>query len=289
MKHWFTFGIRKKVLVGSILELMMVGASAQQPQQLIELWPNNVPGAVKAKQAHVKNEVDEVGVLRITEVTNPMLEVYVPSGISNGTGVIVCPGGGYGILAYNKEGTEVAQWLAKQGFTAFVLAYRVPQQQAGALQDLQRGIRLVRQQYPELGKVGVIGFSAGASLSARASTRFHENLYPKVDAADSLSCRPDFALLIYPAYLDQGDNRTLTPELTLSSQVPPVFLFSTSDDGYGNSALVMAQALRDHKIPIELHFMAKGGHGYGMRYGAGLQWPPLAEVWLKKMLSSPVH
>lgn len=257
---------------------LLLGAEAMA-QQRIELWPGTVPGAVKAKQAWVTDTKTEPGVIRVTEVTNPTLEVYKPTGPSNGMGVIVCPGGGYGILAYDKEGTDVAQWLAKQGFTAFTLAYRVPQQREGALQDIQRAIRLARQQY-KLDKVGAIGFSAGANLSARAATR-SEATYPAIDAADKLSCRPDFAMLIYPAYLDEGANRTLTPELTLTEQTPPMFIFGTADDFFGNSALVMAQALRDNKTPVELHFMAVGGHGYGMRVGAGLQWPVYAESWLK--------
>lgn len=260
--------------------LMFLGMEAMAQQRVIELWPDKVPGAVKTKQAPVTDTKTEPGCIRMIEVTNPTLEVYEPEGVGNGVGVVVCPGGGYGILAYDKEGTDIAQWLAKQGFTAFVLAYRVPQQREGALQDIQRGIRLARQEY-KLDKVGAIGFSAGASLSARAATRFSDATYSPIDATDHLSCRPDFAMLIYPAYLDEGSNRTLTPELTLSEQTPPMFLFATSDDYYGNSALVMTQALRDHKVPVELHFMAVGGHGYGMRNGAGLQWPPLAEEWLK--------
>lgn len=271
----------RRMALACTLALWALSTTAQQ-LRVIDLWPGNVPGAVKVKQAPVTDSKSEAGVIRVTEVTNPTLTVYSPAEAKNGIGVVVCPGGGYGILAYDKEGTEIAQWLAKQGFTAFVLAYRVPQQQAGALQDIQRAIRLVRQEYKELNKVGAIGFSAGASLSARAATRFGEETYTKVDRADDLSCRPDFAMLIYPAYLDQGENRTLTPELTVSAQTPQMFLFATSDDSFGNSALVMAQALRDHKIPVELHFMATGGHGYGMRNGAGLIWPPLAETWLKE-------
>ncbi|MEG2126140.1 MAG: alpha/beta hydrolase [Bacteroides sp.] len=268
----------RNFILTSLLLCLSMETSAQQ---VVELWSGNVPGAVKEKQPLVTDVQTEKGVIRVTEVTNPTLTVYKPTGNKNGTGVIVCPGGGYGLLAFDKEGTEIAQWLAKQGFTAFVLAYRVPNQQAGALQDIQRAIRLVRQEY-KLEKVGAIGFSAGASLSARAATRFGETLYPPMDAADKLSCRPDFALLIYPAYLDQGEERTLTPELTLSEQTPPMFLFSTSDDYFSNSALVMAQALRDRKISVELHLMPAGGHGYGMRSGAGLQWPPMAKKWLKE-------
>ncbi|MEG1685521.1 MAG: alpha/beta hydrolase [Bacteroides sp.] len=249
-------------------------------QQVIELWPDSVPGAIKEKQPFVTDTKRESGVIRVIEVTNPILTVYKPEGKKNSKGIIVCPGGGYGLLAYDKEGIEIAQWLTKQGFTAFLLAYRVPNQQAGALQDIQRSIRLVRQQY-KIEKVGVIGFSAGANLSARASTRFNETLYPTIDDADKLSCRPDFALLIYPAYLDLGKDKTLTPELTLSEQTPPMFIFGTCDDIHGNSSLVMAQSLRNHELSVELHLMSTGGHGYGMRSGAGLQWPPLAEKWLE--------
>lgn len=272
----------KKQILLSLLLLWGLAASGQQ--KTVEIWPKGVPGIVKAKQSPVIDLEVEPGVTRYTEVTNPTLEVFQPSGKSNGMGVIVCPGGGYGVLSYDKEGTDVAKWLAGQGFTAFALAYRVPNQREGALQDIQRAIRLARQQY-KLDKVGAIGFSAGGSLSARAATRFNEMTYPKQDAADELSCRPDFAILIYPAYLDEGQNRTLTSELTITEQTPPMFIFGTSDDFYGNSALVMAQALRDHKIPVELHFMAVGGHGYGMRSGAGLQWPPLVGQWLERILN----
>lgn len=274
----------KKILLICLSSLLIMNDLAAQ-QQTIDVWPGEVPGATKEKQAMVKDLTTEPGVIRVTEVTNPTLEIYQPVGAGNGAGVIVCPGGGYALLAYDKEGTDIAKWLAKQGFTAYVLAYRVPGKQDGALQDVQRSIRLMRQKNKQLDKVGVIGFSAGGSLSARAATRFNENTYPKVDAADELSCRPDFALLIYPAYLDQGNERTLTPELTITEQTPPMFLFATSDDFHANSALVMAQALRDHKIPVELHLTAKGGHGYGMRGApAGLLWPSWAEQWLKEFV-----
>ena len=133
-----------------------------------------------------------------------------------------------------------------------------------------------------------MGFSAGGSLSARASTLFDRNTYPKVDDADNLSCRPDFALLIYPAYLDNGENRTLTPELAVNEQTPPMYLFATADDKHGTSALVFAGALRDNKVPVELHLLPEGGHGYGLRPGnaAAETWPKLAEKWLEKLFSN---
>ena len=222
-------------------------------------------------------------------MTNPAIEVYLPDPyVRNGSAVIVCPGGGYSILAYDLEGTEIAAWLNKIGFTAFVLQYRIPQKKEGALQDVQRAMRIVKNNAkkwnldPE--KIGVMGFSAGGSLSARASILFNKKTYSPVDKADSLSCRPAFTMLIYPAYLDQGPNLTLTPELELNDKVPPIFIFQTADDPYGNSALVMASALRNAKLPVELHLLPEGGHGYGVRHGkvAAQVWPELAEDWLAR-------
>ena len=157
-------------------------------------------------------------VIRISEVTNPAVIVYpAASEHNNGAGVVVCPGGGYNILAIDLEGYEIASWLNTLGYSAFVLQYRVPRKQEGALQDVQRAIRVIRSKAEEWNldpdKLGVLGFSAGGSLAARAETRYNDRTYKSVDMADSLSCRPAFGVLIYPAYLDQGPGRTLTPEL----------------------------------------------------------------------------
>ena len=259
-----------------------------QKNELIYLWPGKVPGEPKEKQPPSGDASRKDNVLRYSEVTNPAMEVFLPNAAKrNRSAVIVCPGGGYKILAYDLEGTEIAAWLNNLGFTAFVLQYRIPDKKEGALQDVQRAMRIVRvnsQKWninPE--KIGVMGFSAGGSLSARASTLFNKKTYHPVDKADSLSCRPSFTMLIYPAYLDQGANLSLTPELELSKEVPPVFIFQTADDPYGNSALVMAGALRNAKLPFELHMLATGGHGYGLRPGkvAAETWPLLAEKWLR--------
>jgi len=262
-----------------------------QKRELIYLWPGHVPGEMKEKKAPTIDNSKEDNILRYNEVTNPAIEIWQPeSNINNGSAVIVCPGGGYQILAYDLEGTEVAAWLNKLGYTAFVLQYRIPDKKPGALQDAQRAIRIVRENAIKWGidakKVGIMGFSAGGSLSARASTLFRKKTYSAVDKSDSLSCRPSFAMLIYPAYLDQGPNFTLTPELELSNEVPPVFIFQTADDPYGNSALVMAGAMRNAKLPVELHLQPAGGHGYGLRKGktAAETWPLLAEKWLNQIL-----
>ncbi|WP_372774229.1 sialate O-acetylesterase [Mangrovibacterium sp.] len=264
-----------------------------QTRDTLYLWPNEVPGELKVKQAAVVSDNSSGDVIRLAEVTNPCLVVYEPEESNHsGVGIIVCPGGGYNILAIDKGGYEVAEWLNTLGYTAFVLQYRVPKKQEGALQDLQRAIRLVRDKaydynlYPE--SIGLIGFSAGGSLCARASTLFNSEKYAKTDEVDELSCRPNFAMLIYPAYLDQGENRSLTPELTMSDFTPPFFIFGTADDKYGNSSLVMTTALRDQNIPVELHVLAEGGHGYGLRKGniAAETWPMLAEKWLSRMVAN---
>jgi len=263
-----------------------------QNQNPVYLWPDKVPGETESKHEPVQTPNKERDVIRLTDVTNPAFLVFKPSNEkNNGAGVIVCPGGGYEILAINLEGYEIADWLTKQGFTAFVLQYRVPKNQEGALMDAQRAIRVIRNDAANYGlkpnQLGIMGFSAGGSLSARTATLSSKKTYSPVDKADSLSCRPDFALLIYPAYLDLGTNRALTPELKVDKKTPPMFLFATADDTYSNSALVMATALRDAKVPVELHILANGGHGYGLRKGniAGETWPKLAEIWLKDIIS----
>jgi acetyl esterase/lipase len=266
--------------------------SFSQKKEIIDLWPGTVPGELKEKQPPVIDTSNKDKIVRFDEVTNPALEVYLPDpSLRNGSAIIVCPGGGYQILAYDLEGTEIAAWLNKLGYTAFVLQYRIPNKKEGALQDAQRAIRIVKGNSQKWNisteNIGIMGFSAGGSLSARASTNFNKKTYVPVDNLDSLSCRPSFTMLIYPAYLDQGANLTLTPELELTKDVPPIFIFQTADDPYGNSALVMAGALRNAKLPVELHLLPAGGHGYGLRPGKTVAetWPVLAEKWLKSVLN----
>jgi acetyl esterase/lipase len=267
--------------------------SFSQKKDMISLWPGIVPGESKPKAAPVADTKTKDKVFRYAEVTDPALEVFMPDkSVSNGSAVIICPGGGYNILAYDLEGTEVAAWLNSLGYTAFVLQYRIPQKKEGALQDAQRAIRVVRRDAGKMGldpeKIGIMGFSAGASLSARTSTRFNERTYQPVDKADSISCRPSFTMLIYPAYLDQGPENSLTPELMLSDEVPPMFIFETAVDPYCNSAFVMGKALRDAKLSVEVHILPLGAHGYGLRKGtrAGETWPLLAEQWLIETLNT---
>lgn len=288
----FSAAIHKnQILLLSITGIIFTLQSFAQTMETIHLWPSQVPNEINEKHNAVQTSDTSNNVIRLTDVTNPILEVFKPDDSNNnGASIIICPGGGYQILAINLEGYEIAKWLNKLGFTALVLQYRVPKNSIGALNDVQRAIRIVRSKaldyYINPDKIGVLGFSAGGSLSARASTNHHKPSYKKIDNFDELSCRPNFTLLIYPAYLDKGENKTLTPELTINKNTPPMFLFATADDPYANSALVMASALRNKKIPIELHLLPIGGHGYGLRKGniAAETWPVLAEKWLKNII-----
>lgn len=272
------------------IALFLINAGLfSQASDTIHIWPNKVPGETKAKQAAKIHTNNSGSTTRIAEVTDPVLVRFDPKQDSNNKGaIIVCPGGGYSILAIDKEGYEIAEWLTELGYTAFVLQYRVPQKQAGALMDVQRAIREVRSHAKNWNidpdRIGIMGFSAGGSLSARASTLYKNQAYGAQDASDDISCKPSFAMLIYPAYLDKGENRSLTQELEVDQYTPPMFIFATADDKYSNSALVMATALRDAKVPVELHLLPKGGHGYGLRKGniAGETWPKLAEKWLER-------
>ena len=280
-----------KLFFTLVLMLSFTAINDAQTRDTIYLWPDKVPGEPEAKHDPIQTPDTTGHVIRLTDITNPAVIVFEPkASINNGAGIIVCPGGAYRILAMDKEGYEVAEWLNNLGFTAFVLQYRVPNKQKEALYDIQRAIKVIRSKALAwnltTSKLGVLGFSAGGSLCARASTRFMQETYGKMDSIDSISCRPNFAALIYPAYLDKGENRSITPELLVDHNTPPMFIFGTSDDVVGNSSLVMATALRDNKVPVELHLLPEGGHGYGLRPGniAAETWPLLAEIWLKKVV-----
>jgi acetyl esterase/lipase len=270
------------------LWMLSIGTTYSDDPMVIHLWPGTVPGSTDAKAPPILSDNDQGNTTRIALVTDPALIVYEANpATKNGAAVIICPGGGYSILAIDKEGYEVAEWLSDLGYTAFVLQYRVPKQESAALQDASRALRLVRGLHKKwdikTDRIGILGFSAGGSLSARAGTRFNEMLYEPVDAFDRESARPDFCALIYPAYLDRGEDRTLTPELSIDKMTPPMFLFVAADDKYANSSLVMSAALQEAKVPFELHILPQGGHGFGMRTGnrAAETWPKLCEEWMK--------
>jgi acetyl esterase/lipase len=254
------------------------------------LWPNAVPGEPGPKKKPVPTTLDD-GSIRVIEVTNPFLAVFKPDlAAKNGKAILVCPGGAYVRLAVHKEGYTTAEWLNKLGYTVFVLHYRVPNKRDGALQDLQRALKIVRSEAKHYGidaaKIGAIGFSAGAHLVARAGMTEPSQTYPTQDVADKHSGAPDRMIIIYPGYLDGGPDHSLTPGLKAKANTVDTFIFQTMDDGSARSSFALATALRDAKANVELHMLPEGGHGYGMYPGnkAAETWPTLLEVWLKEHL-----
>ncbi len=278
--------------------LTALAMSAAEPWVL---WPNGAPGEKGGLAAeHDTSQpgdglVDGKTVVRLGNVSVPTITLYRPDpAVDTGAAVIVCPGGGYHILAMDLEGTEVCQWLNSIGVNAVLLKYRVPAR-AGAerylapLQDAQRALGLVRSRAAgwklDPHRIGIMGFSAGGHLSAAASTRFAQRAFEPVDAADQESCRPDFALLIYPAYLVPHAGPALAPELTVTSNTPPTFLFQAEDDGvHVECSLYYYLALKQAQVPAELHILPSGGHGYGLRGAAAApaSWPKMAEAWLRR-------
>jgi len=270
-----------------LFSLSLMISLSSHAQTKTYLWSGAVPGETEAKHEPVLAANQSGNVRRTTNVTNPAILAFLPTQ-SNGYSVVICPGGGYETLAMDKEGSEVAQWFNKMGYTAFVLEYRTPNKRLGALQDLERAVRVIKSNAakwkidPE--KVGVIGFSAGADMAAKLSTQYMDNAYTPVDDLDKLSTKPAFAMIIYPGYLNDGPNKTLTPELSgIDANTPVTFVFQAADDGSGGSSTTYALALQKAKAPVEFHLVPKGGHGYGMRPGnpAAEAWPGYAEVWLK--------
>jgi acetyl esterase/lipase len=266
----------------------------------MKLWPREAPGeadfkppAPNPKAKAPKND----GTLRVALVTEPTMTLFrAPADKANGTAVLICPGGGYNILAFDKEGTEVAQWLNSLGVTAAVLKYRVPRRDqdtphTAPLQDAQRGLRLMRQHAGEWGidakHVGILGFSAGGHLTVMAGTHWDEMSYPKRDAADALSCRPDFMIPIYPAYLgDEKNPGPLSPLVRVTKETPPTFCAVTHDDVLrGMNAALFYVELKKANVPAELHIYTRGGHGYGLRPSENPvhTWPQRCEEWLRAM------
>jgi acetyl esterase/lipase len=233
-------------------------------------------------------------VIRLTNVSNPTITLYQPSGKSTGAAVVVFPGGSYRVLAIDLEGTEVCDWLNSIGVTCVLLKYRVPDsgpypKSAAALQDAQRALGMVRTHAAEWHidpqRIGVLGFSAGAHLAAALSTHFEQRLYDPVDAADQLSCRPDFAVIVYPGYLAISEqNFAPNPEIHVTEKTPPSFLVQAEDDPVHveNSTLYFLE-LKNAKVPAEMHLYAQGGHGYGLRQTElpVTRWAELAETWMR--------
>lgn len=273
----------------------------QPPPGLVTLplWPSVAPGATTAlppeRDMTTANDNLIAGraLIRLGNVSTPTLTVYPPKANNSGAAVVVFPGGGYQILAIDLEGTEVCEWLNGIGVTCVLVKYRVPNsgplpKSPAALQDAQRAMGMVREHAAEWridpARVGVLGFSAGGHLSAALSTHFDTRLYPRQDAADDRSCRPDFAVVVYPGYLALPDRQMATnPEITPSKQTPPTFIVQAEDDPvHVENATNYFLQLKQAGVAAELHLYAEGGHGYGLRHTElpVTRWPVLVQEWL---------
>jgi len=234
-------------------------------------------------------------VVRLGDVTVPTITLYLaPKAKNTGAAVMVFPGGSYRIVAIDLEGTEVCDWLNGIGVNCLLVKYRVPgtgpyPKSSAALQDAQRALGIAREHAAEWGidphRIGVLGFSAGAHLSAALSTHYDERLYPPIDAADDQSCKPDFALIIYPGYLALADqNFAFNPDIPVTKNTPPTFLVQAEDDPvHVENVIQYFMALKKAGVAAELHVYTKGGHGYGLRPTdlPVTHWPELATPWLK--------
>lgn len=262
------------------------------------IWPGTPPG--EKTDLPPESTMNVAGsrmvagnaVIRLVDVSTPTLTLY-KSKLSTGAAIVVFPGGGYQHLAIDIEGTEVCDWINSIGVTCVLVKYRVPDsgpypKSAAAFQDAQRAMGLVRQHAAEWGidphRIGAIGFSAGAYLSAALSNIYDKRVYPPVDAADDLSSKPDFSVVIYPGYLSLAEqNFIANPAIQPTAKTPPTFILQAEDDPvHVENSLVYFQELKDANVPAELHIYAQGGHGYGLRPRAVpiMGWPRLVEAWL---------
>jgi acetyl esterase/lipase len=294
------------------------GRNAQMPawqpspgHTQVPIWPETAPDAQLVARPEDTGTVKDPLVagrpwVQVENVSRPTMTVYSPKESNTGVAVVVFPGGGYQILAIDLEGTEVCDWLTSKGITCVLLKYRVPgsgpqwdrqcscqidPKSPTALEDAQRTVGLVRfhaaEWHIDPHKIGVLGFSAGGHLTAAISTHFNKRLYPAIDAADRESCRPDFAVALYPGHLWIDEKKfELNPDIRthITRETPPTFLLQAEDDHVDNvnEALVYYIALKNAGVPVEIHLYAQGGHGFGLRRTELpiTGWPQLVETWL---------
>lgn len=263
----------------------------------VKIWPEGkMPLAKKMPPERMLPITDDV--VRITDVSEPSLTFSLPPESSKPMpAVIVCPGGGYSILAWNHEGTAIAQWLRGQGIAGVILKYRCPDQPDAAFCDAQRAVSFLRANAAKYNidpnKIGIMGFSAGANLTCRTAANHAKRAYESIDEIDKVSCRPDFQLPIYPWQIVPGrcSEERLPLEIDrkrypVDSTTPPAFIVQTEDDFvHVENALAYYAALKFAGVKAEMHLYPDGQHGYGIRHnGASVDgWELLAEAWLRRI------
>ena len=292
---------RMKIVPLLLAVIFATGLRAQcEPTRVWKLWEGKPPGDFTTPGPETLTEpkpTDKLPIQRLTNVSEPRLEFYEPTAEQkNGGAVVIVPGGGFGILASQHEGSELALWLRERGFVAAVLQHRCPTNKLPKpwdfpAQDTQRAMSLVRARAGELGvqpeRVGLFGFSAGGQVALIAATNDDARLYPASDAVDRVSCRPEFLMLCYAWHiLADGSLTELKPEIKIGATTPPTFLAQANDDpgSLAEGSTLAFLALRKAKVSAELHIYSTGGHGFGLRPNATQapgDWPGRLELWLQ--------
>jgi acetyl esterase/lipase len=290
---------RMALVLGLVLASCVQAQDKKQTPQTLDVWPGKAPGerGKIGQEKVVPGKPGPRSVKIITNITHPTLTIFRPASDKNtGAAVLIAPGGGYNVLAWDLEGEEVARWLNSIGVTGIVLKYRVPRREGTAkgappvqaLMDAQRALSLVRSKAGEWGldakRIGMLGFSAGGHLTAWTATNFDKRSYETMDDVDKVSCRPDFAVLVYPGGVVARDKDELSPEIRVSKQTPPMFFAHANNDKVrAENSVLLFLALRKVGVPAELHVFASGGHGFGLRASTrpGSTWPTLCAAWMR--------
>lgn len=294
--------MRNIAVLAFLLASSAAVANSAEPITL-NLWPGQPPGETKTFPAEADQTKPEdrliAGrkIIKLGNVSTPQIAVYRPAKEKNtGVSVVIAPGGGHNILAYDLEGTEVAEWLNSIGVTGIVLKYRVPfrdpqKKWLGGVQDAQRAMSIVRSRAAEWEldpkRIGLLGFSAGGEITGMVSLLNERRQYDNVDQVDAVSSRPDFAVLVYAGNLVDNGTGQLRTDVSVTKDAPPMFFAHAYDDRVSPlNALLVAAELKKAGVPAEVHVFNAGGHGYGLRHVDGLpvtDWPKACEAWMKSM------
>lgn len=263
---------------------VIANADEEKASNTIMLWPKDAAGQGTEGMGTPKPDRGD-GHIRLTDVTKPSLRYFPAPGKKQPVpALILCPGGGYVSLVTTKM-TPIADWLNSHGISAFILIYRVPKKRKDAFEDIQRAVRIVRSRASEWNidprRIGVMGSSAGGHLAARVSTGFDLKTYEEVDQIDAVSCKPDFTVLLYPAYMNKG--KELSKDFSVSNKISPTLIVTAKDDGFFPGSQIYAEALKESGASIRVHFFEKGGHGFSLQpkeYPLST-WPDLCVQWLR--------
>ena len=262
-----------------------IGNAEEKASEIVMLWPKDAASQDNEGMGTPKPDRGD-GHIRLTDVTKSSIRFFpAPVAKKPGPAVILCPGGGYVSLVTTKM-TPIAEWLNSHGISAFILIYRVPKKRKDAFEDIQRAVRIVRSRASEWNidprRIGVMGSSAGGHLAARVSTGFDIQTYEEVDELDNVGCKPDFTVLLYPAYMNKG--KELSTDFSVSNKISPTLIVSAKDDkGFFSGSPVYANALKEAGASIRVHFFEKGGHGFSLRPKQHplSTWPDLCVQWLR--------